>query len=338
MFVSPSQAKELVIDIFKANLVPMLASSPGIGKSSIIREIAKEFRLKLIDIRLSQVDPTELNGFASLHGDKATYKPMDIFPLENEPLPKGYDGWLLFLDELSAAPLATQAAAYKIILDRMIGTNKLHENVVIAAAGNLITDGAVVSRTSTALQSRMVHLHLQVNKDDWVKWAAQNDVDHRVISFINYRPDLLHAFDPKHTDKTFPCPRTWDFASSLAKLYPLAIPAPKLPIFQGTVGEGAGIEFFTFTQIYQDLVSLEDILANPTTCKIPQEPAVLWALTGVIAHNMNADNADLLIQYIDRIPSEFAVLTLRTVGAKNPQLLDIPSINVWLTKAASILL
>ena len=111
MQVSPKIARELVVDVIQAGLVPMLTSSPGIGKSSIVHSIAKEFGLKLIDIRLAQVDPTELNGFASLQGDKASYKPMDIFPLENEPLPKGYNGWLLFLDEMSSAAPATQAAA-----------------------------------------------------------------------------------------------------------------------------------------------------------------------------------------------------------------------------------
>jgi len=61
MQVSPKQARELVVDIIKAKLVPMLTSSPGLGKSSIVKDIANEFGLKLIDIRLSQVDPTELN-------------------------------------------------------------------------------------------------------------------------------------------------------------------------------------------------------------------------------------------------------------------------------------
>lgn len=338
MQVSPKAAKELVVDAIKAGLVPMLTSSPGIGKSDTVHSIAKEFNLKVIDVRLAQVDPVELNGFPSLNGDKATYKPMDIFPLETDPIPKGYSGWLLFLDEMTSAPPATQAAAYKIVLDRMVGNTKLHKNVAIVGAGNKITDGAVVSRTSTALQSRMVHLELIANKDEWVNWAIKNDIDYRVVSFINFRPDLLHNFNPSHNDKTFACPRTWSFMSKLIKPYPDVIPDSKLPLLQGTVGEGAGIEFHTFTQVYADLVTIDEILAEPETCKVPKEPSVAWALTGVVANAITKDNAATLIKYINRMQPEFAILTLRQAAQREASILDIKEVEVWLTKAGSILM
>jgi hypothetical protein len=338
MQVSPKNARELVVDVIKAKLVPMLTSSPGLGKSSIVKDIANEFGLKLIDIRLSQVDPTELNGFASLSGDKATYKPMDIFPLVTDPIPKGYNGWLLFFDEMTSAAPATQAACYKIILDRLVGNTPLHKNVVMVAAGNKITDGAVVSRTSTALQSRMIHIELAVNKDDWVSWALDADIDHRVISFINFRPDLLQDFKPNHNDKTFSCPRTWQFLSDLIAPYTHTIPDSKLPLLQGTVGEGAGLEFFTFSEIYRDLVTIDEILAKPDTCRVPKEPSTSWALTGVIAHAMTEDNAEKLLLYVDRLPAEFGMLCIKQAAKKNPKLLDIPVMDQWLTKAGSILM
>lgn len=337
MQVSPKIARELVVDVIQAGLVPMLTSSPGIGKSSIVHSIAKEFGLKLIDIRLAQVDPTELNGFASLQGDKASYKPMDIFPLENEPLPKGYNGWLLFLDEMSSAAPATQAAAYKLILDRMVGNHKLHKHVAIVGAGNKITDGAVVSRTSTALQSRMVHLELAVSKDDWFDWAATSGIDHRVISFINFRPELLMNFTPNHNDKTFPAPRTWEFVSRLINKYPTQIPDTKIALLQGTIGEGAGLEFHTFCQIFQDLITIDEIVAKPDSCRIPREPSVMWALTGVIASSMTPDNADVLMAYVKRIPKEFSVLTLKQACKRDNKLINLPVVERYLTELSSFL-
>lgn len=61
MKIKISQAIPLVIAALKAKLVPMLHGSPAVGKSAIVRQIAKQFNLKLIDLRLSQCDPTDLN-------------------------------------------------------------------------------------------------------------------------------------------------------------------------------------------------------------------------------------------------------------------------------------
>ena len=73
MEISTANCKELILDVLKAQLVPFVAGSPGIGKSAIAFEIAKENNLEVIDIRLSQLDPSELQGFPMKMGDKAGY-------------------------------------------------------------------------------------------------------------------------------------------------------------------------------------------------------------------------------------------------------------------------
>ena len=111
MKVKTPQAISMITKYIKAGLVPMLVGSPGCGKSQIIHQIAQFYNLKLIDLRLSQCDPCDLLGFPSIVGNKAGYKPMDTFPIEGDPIPEGYSGWLLFFDEFNAAPRSVQAAA-----------------------------------------------------------------------------------------------------------------------------------------------------------------------------------------------------------------------------------
>ena len=62
MQVNTKQLRKALISTFKAKLTPYIHGSPGIGKSALVRSLANEFNLKLIDIRLSQCDPTELNS------------------------------------------------------------------------------------------------------------------------------------------------------------------------------------------------------------------------------------------------------------------------------------
>ena len=181
MQVKISQAISMVTGFIQAKLVPMLVGSPGCGKSQIIHQIAKEYNLKVIDLRLSQCDPTDLSGFPTTKGNKAGYLPMETFPIEGDKIPEGYSGWMLFLDEMNAASPAVQAAAYKLVLDRMVGIYHLHKNVAIACAGNLETDNAIVQPMSTALQSRLVHLELVVDVKEWLdlyNHVIQSDLDH----------------------------------------------------------------------------------------------------------------------------------------------------------------
>lgn len=202
------ELEDSIIDTIQAGLVAMITSSPGLGKSAIARNIAKKFNLALIDLRLSQLDPTDLIGFPTHNGERMGYAPPEHFPLEGlDNLPKGKDGWLLFLDEFSSASLSVQAAGYKLVLDRQVGKYNLHKNVAIVCAGNKETDSAIVNRMSTAMQSRLIHLELDVDIKTWLSWASENGIDYRVVSYIESRPEHLHQFDPNHNDKTFACPQ-----------------------------------------------------------------------------------------------------------------------------------
>jgi MoxR-like ATPase len=111
--ITATEAPKQLWHVMSRGLTPMLTSSPGIGKSSIAKQIAKEQNLKVLDLRLSQCDVTDMNGFPMISEDrtKASYVPMDSFPMEGDEIPDGYDGWLLLLDEINSAAKSVQAAA-----------------------------------------------------------------------------------------------------------------------------------------------------------------------------------------------------------------------------------
>lgn len=329
MFLNPREAQELVKDCMAANLVPLLKGSPGTSKSSIMNRIAKEQNLKLIDIRLAQIDDVELNGFPDLSGEKATYKAFDIFPTEGDELPEGYDGWLLFFDELTSADKEKQGAAYKIILDRMVGQEHLHEKAKCVAAGNLRTDKAVVNNMSTAMQSRLIHLNMGVDKDDWINWAINNGIDNRVISFIEYRPELLHKFDPNHQDDTFACQRTWEFVSKLISPMPV-LQASKLALIAGTVSEGVAREFKGFCDLAEGLVKFDEIIKDPKAARIATDSGSLYSTVGTIADNTTNENAEIVMDYIERMPAEFQLCTVRRIYARNKSIITVVKVREWL--------
>lgn len=335
--VSLGNARKLIERTVEEGLVPLILGQPGVGKSELVHAIAKTFNLKLLDLRLAQCDPTDLLGFPTVDKEtgRAGYMPMDTFPLQGDPLPDGYDGWLLFLDEMTSADRGVQKAAYKLVLDRMVGMRHLHDNVVIIGAGNRLEDNAIVEEMSTALQSRLIHLEVTVDAKEWIDWALQNNVDHRVTSYIKFRTEQLSTFKPDHTDKTYACPRTWVFASRLMRDMDVNDLDFALPLLAGTLSEGVAREFLAFTQIYKGLPKMQDILATPQLVAVPTEPSILYALTGSLASHATKETVDALMKYIVRLAKEFQVIALREIVRRDRAMVASPAVDAWVKQNAT---
>lgn len=328
------QAKSIIIKYLKAGLVPMMTGSPGLGKSDVIREIAKEFNLCLIDVRLSQADPTDVNGFPFINKNgRAAYTPFDTFPIEGDEVPEGYSGWLIFFDEFNSAPVNVQAASYKIILDRMIGQNKLHKNVAMICAGNEETDNAIVNPLSTAMQSRLVHIELVFNCDLFLDWAREHGFDTRIITYLSWKPSMGNTFSPDHTDKTFACPRTWEFANRLIGDIDLKHSDAILTL-GGAITQNVARDFIIYCDIHHTLPKIPDIVNNPETTPVPNEPGSMWAITGAIADNTKPANIDPIITYMSRFPKEFQIVCAKQINQRDPNLTTEPAFNKWLLKTA----
>jgi hypothetical protein len=342
MDVKISDAISMIVLGIKAKLVPMMKGSPAIGKSGIVHQVAKDFNLMVIDLRLSQCDPTDLMGFPRVTGNRAGYAPMETFPIEGDTLPinpetkQPYAGWLLFLDEFTSASKAVQAAAYKIVLDRMVGIHHLHKNVAIVCAGNLESDNAIVEPMSTALQSRLMHMQLVIDYKEWLNWASANEIDFRITSYINFKPGVLYTFKPDHTDDTYASPRTWEFVSRVLKIASID---DKIitPILAGLISEGVAREFLTYCKIFQDLPTIPAIIDAPEAIRIPQEPSILFALTGAIGHNADETNVAQLMKFVGRMPIEFQVVCLREMVRRNKKLVNSPAVQKWVTTSAATL-
>ena len=323
---TPRQARSHIMDCMYAGVVPFLQSSPGMGKSSIVKSIGKDLRLKVIDHRLSTSAPEDLSGLPRFDEDgKARFAPFaDLFPLEDTPIPAGHDGWLLFLDEFNSASKAVQAAAYKLILDNETGQFKLHPNVAIVCAGNLTTDRAITNNLSTAMQSRVIHIEMQVSFDEWLyDVALPQDYDQRIIAYLNFKNGSLMDFRPDHNEKTFCCPRTWEFMNKLIKDKPVT--DEKTSLYAGCITSGEAVEFVQFTQVYANMVKLEEVLKDPTGTPIPSDLSTRWAVISMIMSKADDNNFDELATYANRFDMTFRILFYRSVMVRQEQLRSHPA-------------
>jgi len=199
----------------------MIWGAPGIGKSDLVRESAAAHRYPLIDLRLSQLEPTDLRGIPLHDKGKVRWVSPDELPDEARDGPHG----VLFLDEINAAPPPVAAAAYQLILDRRLGAYRLPDGWSIVAAGNRLDDRGITYVMPAPLANRFMHVHLQADADAWLAWAARSGISPVLRDFMAEAPEWLARFVPEPEVKAFPSPRSWAFADRIIKRRSLADPA-----------------------------------------------------------------------------------------------------------------
>ena len=237
---------------------------------------------------------------------------------------------LLFLDEMNSAPQAVQAAAYQLILNRKVGDYVLPPGWSVLAAGNRAGDRAVTHAMPSALANRFVHIDFEVDADDWGQWAVANEISDETRGFIRFRPNLLHSFDPKTNDRAFPTPRSWAFVDKLINSN--LAPEVEYELIKGTVGEGAAAEYIAYMRLAKDLPSAAEILLNPQTAPVPEEPASLYAISTMLDKHLKITNFSAGMTYIERLPLEFQVVTIRSATAINRDLTGTKEFVKWSTE------
>ncbi|AGY48098.1 ATPase [Acinetobacter phage Presley] len=365
-----------------AGLVPHLSGQPGIGKSAIIHALADRLDLKLIDIRLSTMDPTDLGGLPNfvqstnpLTGETVTrvaHLPNTKFPLQGfddlpvkldskgKPLmqqayddkgnplfeddgktkvmePVTYSGWLIFFDELTSAPTLVKAACYQILLDRVVCGHKLHESVAMVCAGNRQEDGAIASQLGTALENRLITIPVSPDKQSFIDYAAEQNWDIRITSYVNWKPDAITEFKPNHGDINFSSCRTMEFVNDILKESEGEIDAAAKLLIKGALGNGRGTEFLGFCDYYTEIPSIADIVKDPIKTPVPDGLGHQYALAGVLATEMDKNNGKAIIQYASRLGKEFQVVMAGDAAKRNPGLMAIPEFTTWINDNINLL-
>lgn len=259
--------------------------------------------------------------------DKKTGKP-------NQVLAR-YDGWLICFEEITSCVPAMQAAAFRILLEREVGERKLHPCVEMVATGNRKQDKAVVVPMSTPMRTRLCFIEVKDDFNAWVRWARKNNVDDRIISYLQWRPEMLFAFDPNIEQLNCPVPRTWEFADRLLKQDTGTYDQPDsltCELLAGVIGKAIH-EFLSFLAIYKNLISINEILKDPANAELPPEGGHQFALTGIIANELAKDkNVKDLAIYIDRMEPELQTVTYMDGFRKNRKIMGNAAVLSWVQK------
>lgn len=288
-----------------ARIPVLLWGAPGTGKTSAVRQMADAMGWPCETVIAAIREPSDFAGLPVVHDGGVRFAP----PRWAHRLADAGRG-VLFLDEISTAPPAVQAALLRVVLERIVGDLELPPDVVVVAAANPPEQAADGWDLSAPLANRFCHLEWDVDPrafalgivggwdapvvpalPDW--WEEQLPLAQGLVSaFINVRPSLAVAVpqDGATAGRGWPSPRTWEMAARLwtAAGVSGASDDARAMLVMGAVGQGAGVEFLSWTQD-MDLPDPEEVLKDPDSFVLPERGDRAYAVLSSVAAAVASD-------------------------------------------------
>jgi len=275
--VTIKQVRKCITKSFNVKRPIFLWGPPGVGKSDVVAQIAQDLNGFMIDLRLGQMEPTDIRGIPFYNKEKGVMDWAPPIDLPSQELADQYPVVVLFLDELNSAAPAVQAAAYQLILNRRVGKYVLPDNVVMVAAGNRESDKGVTFRMPTPLANRFIHQEIKVDFSTWQDWATNNKIHKDVVGYLSFAKQDLYDFDAKSSSRAFATPRTWSFVSEL--LHDDDTDVETLTnLISGTIGEGLAVKFAAHRKVAGRMPKPEEILSGKVTTLDVKEVSAMYSL------------------------------------------------------------
>ena len=330
-----SNISKVTKELIKKKLPVFIWGAPGIGKSSIVKQIANSQNLEFLDLRLSLLDPTDLKGIPFFNAETKEgvwAKPSFL------PSVEGSKG-ILFLDEINTAPPAVQASAYQLILDRRVGEYELPEGWSIIAAGNRENDRGVVYKMPPPLANRFVHFEMEVDFNDWKAWAYSAKIESAIVAYLAYDKSMLFTFDATSNEKSFATPRSWEYVDSIVKS---GIDSDlMLDSISGAVGREAAVGYLSFKKVMKNLPKLSSILDGSISTVEGNDPKVMMALAiglvNALLENSSDEAIDNVLKFSLELPSEFSIMLVKDMQENNIDVEGSDEWGEWVRKFAYLL-
>lgn len=233
----------------------VIKGDAGIGKSQVVQQVGRELGMKVIDLRLAQMEPGDLIGLPRT--DPETMKTVWYAP---EWWPKNGEKTIVFFDELNRAPVDVRQAVFQVLTEYKMHTHTLPTETYLVAAINPDDGGKMsyqVEQFDPAMVNRMCFINMEPDVQQWVNWASNFGLNEMVIKFITVNGAMLYA---GNETGPFPSPRSWHKLSDLMNAQ--AIPAAsQSEVVAGLIGEKPAISFIRFLdKSYKKPVSGKEIL------------------------------------------------------------------------------
>lgn len=307
----------------------ILEGSPGLGKSAIWEQIAKQNDLRFEVSQPALDEPTDYKGIPFVQDGFADF----FAPARLKLMCETTEPILWLFDDLGHTPRGVQAALMHLVHAREIGGRKISDNVFFCFATNSKKDKAGVNPIISPLADRLTKLEVHCDLKGWCEWALGEGINPVDIAFIRFKPEVLDNFKPNTDFIKGGTPRSWANVFG----YTRDGITDEL-LIAGDVGMANASEYMAFVRLMNELPSLDELLMDPKNCVLPTKPSLLFALSGAIVARTTKENIDNMMEIINRIPKDFQVWVMKDIRNKVPDIESTSAVLAWFISNQDVIL
>jgi hypothetical protein len=357
------ELRKAVLANLDCGIATHLKSSPGRGKSDFVEDLVKYlskrdgFEWGFTTCFLATFTPSDLLGYmvptkvtnpdgsTSLASVFTTPPWMMTRPTKEYPHGRHintYERGIVFLDEFGQADGDTKKSAAQLMLKGEVGPHRLHKGIGIIAASNGKGDRSGVTKDFDFLINRQDEINITDDLQSWCDWAATNNVLPLTIAFATQNPQIVFSAGVPPEQGPWTTPRSLCMADKvlqcLAKGNGGEFPDDAATVEQisGIMGAGSA-QYFAFIKLEREMPKYEDIVANPSKVKVPSKPDAQMLVCYSLAFQIKPKDASAVVEYMERMPKEFAVTFATTACRRQPQLVAAPAFDKWARQNSSLM-
>ena len=349
------QAKQHLPVLFDAGVSVELRSSPGVGKSETIEQLVADLSARdgvewgFQVLMLATQTPSDLLGYMmpetrDFNGKQVRVSDWTLPPWmltrDGKPVTE-YKRGILFLDEYGQGDADVKRASAELLLNKRLGPHRLPEGWAVVAASNRDKDRSGVTKSFDFVINRRCEIDIQPDLASWTEWAVTSEVMPLTIAFANQNPHIVFSETVPEKQGPWCTPRSLVMADRILKRMTADNDLPEIgeagELINGVIGAAASAQYFSFVQLEREMPKFEDIIAKPSTVKVPERPDAQMLVCYNLAHRVTDQTVAPVIEYVDRMPKEFGVTFVKAATQRNYKLIATPAFRQWCSENSALM-
>ena len=338
--------------LYKSGKCFYLKSAPGRGKTTTILDSvdvigqALNKRMGVVVVSGPLLNPPDSIGFGvPKHYDEWVEmifsRPFWWRTRDGKRLEE-FDGGIIFVDEADKMDVDIKKVIGEAALSGRLGPHELPPGWVVWMAGNREGDRSGSTRELDHLINRRFEIDIRDDYSAWETWAFKHGVSPETITFAQQNPQIVFSDKAPEKQQPWCTPRSLVAADDLMRVF--AEDDGRVPTegtirthVAGAIGEAAAAQLFAFIRLGHEMPPLDEIIAKPTDTRIPDKPDAQMLVCYSLAARINAEIAEPIIKYVERMPKEFALTFARAACNRDYKLAITPAFRAWTQRNSTLM-
>lgn len=238
----------------------LLMGPPGIGKTAIMEQVAKELGINLVSYTITHHTRQSAIGLPFISQKEydgreysvTEYTMSEIIASVYEQIEKsGIHEGILFLDEINCVSETLAPTMLQFLQYKKFGNHKVPDGFVIVTAGNPPEYNKSVRDFDIVTLDRVKRIFIEEDYNAWREYAYKADIHGSIMSYLEIKKKNFYNIVSDVKGKRFVTARGWEDLSQVMKVYEeLRIPVTKDFVIQYLQDEEIADDFANYYELY----------------------------------------------------------------------------------------